>query len=90
MPNARAYWRLGLSIPRAVGNAVQRHALKRQLREAFRLSQHDLPELDTEGFDLVLAARQHKPLESDQYRAILQSLAKSLRDEWRRKRSDQA
>jgi ribonuclease P protein component len=42
--------RFGLSVSRKVGNAVVRSAVKRLLREAFRLSQHDLPS----GLDLVL------------------------------------
>jgi ribonuclease P protein component len=42
--------RFGVSVSRKVGKAVIRSAVKRRLREAFRLSQHDLPS----GLDLVL------------------------------------
>jgi ribonuclease P protein component len=45
--------RLGLAIPGAYGNAVQRNRLKRLLREVFRLNKTDLPR----GVDLVFSSR---------------------------------
>jgi ribonuclease P protein component len=48
--NSLGRTRFGLSVSRKVGKAVARTAVKRLLREAFRLSQHDLPN----GLDLVL------------------------------------
>ena len=45
--------RIGLAIPRAVGNAVQRNRLKRQLREAWSTVADEAPP----GRDYVLVAR---------------------------------
>jgi ribonuclease P protein component len=47
--------RLGLAVPRAVGNAVVRNRIKRQLREIWRAKESagDLPA----GGDFVLAVR---------------------------------
>jgi ribonuclease P protein component len=44
--NDLGYPRLGLTVSRKVGRAVHRTRWKRALREAFRLTQHDLPALD--------------------------------------------
>lgn len=45
--------RLGITVSRKVGVAVVRNRVKRLLREAFRLHQHELPS----GLDLVAIAR---------------------------------
>src|SRR5262249_55096559 len=54
--NELGYPRLGLTVSRQRGGAVERNRWKRLLREAFRLSQHSLPPLD-----LVCIARAKVP-----------------------------
>ena len=51
--NELTHARLGLSVSRKVGGAVQRNRWKRILREAFRLSVEQLPA----GVDLVVIPR---------------------------------
>lgn len=46
--------RIGLSVSRKHGNSVVRHRLRRLLKEAYRLAQHDIPE----GLDLILIPQQ--------------------------------
>lgn len=50
--------RLGISVPRKVGNAVQRNRIKRIIREAFRLHREVFPQ----GSDIVFAVRPGFPL----------------------------
>jgi ribonuclease P protein component len=69
--NERGMTRLGTSIGRKYGNSVQRHRLKRLIKEAFRLSQHELPA----GWDLIVLPRQGKPAELPQYQRSLLNLS---------------
>ncbi len=59
--------RLGLSVPKRVGNAVVRNKIKRRCREAFRTSQQDLPK----GLDILVTARPHTPLQTDDYSRLI-------------------
>ncbi|HZZ77542.1 MAG TPA: ribonuclease P protein component [Gemmataceae bacterium] len=57
-PNGLDRLRVGLSVSRKVGNAVQRNFFKRLYREAFRLTRAELPA----GLDLVMLPRStHEP-----------------------------
>ena len=85
LPNSLPYPRLGLAIGRRVGGAVERARLKRLLREAFRLTQHNLPRTDTGSYDLVINAREHKPLELAEYQSLLLDLAAQLHAEWQKR-----
>lgn len=49
--------RLGLAVPRALGNAVTRNRIKRQLREAWRARLEEVPT----GRDYVLIAKPGLP-----------------------------
>lgn len=74
--------RLGLSVSRRVGSAVERHFWKRRLREAFRLVQHDLPH----GFDYIVVVRGRTPPEVATLGGMLQKLSASAVRRGRRTR----
>jgi ribonuclease P protein component len=52
-PNGLPHTRLGLSVSRKVGGAVERNRRRRLFREAFRLTRHQMPT----GLDLILIPR---------------------------------
>ncbi len=77
-PNNLGHPRLGLSVPRAVGNAVARNRIKRRLREAFRHAQHDLPG----AYDVVITVRRHEALPVAEYRRQLADVIERLHRRW--------
>ncbi len=52
-PNDLPHNRLGLSVSRKFGGAVQRNRMRRLFREAYRLTRHQMPA----GLDIVLIPR---------------------------------
>ncbi|PHQ81269.1 MAG: ribonuclease P protein component [Phycisphaera sp.] len=72
LPNALGHPRLGLSVGRRVGNAVKRNAIKRRLRDAFRLIAADWPAGQT-GLDLVIVVRPHDTRPASAYMGLMES-----------------
>jgi ribonuclease P protein component len=77
-PNELSHPRLGLAVPRRVGTAARRNRIKRLLREAFRLLQHDFPR----GYDLVVVVRPHEPMRLAEYQKTLSALMVRLHGMW--------
>lgn len=63
LPNELPHHRFGMTVPKRVGNAVKRHRIKRQLREAFRLNQVYWPG----RYDLVVIVYPHEVLTPGKY-----------------------
>ncbi|MDA1017270.1 MAG: ribonuclease P protein component [Planctomycetota bacterium] len=72
--NGRPQSRVGVSVSKKHGNAIIRSGLKRRLREAFRLTQHDLPG----GLDLILIPRHKSGSTVEDYQQSLTTLARKL------------
>jgi len=68
-PNRLGHPRLGISAPRRLGGAVVRNRVKRMIREAFRLSQHELGAMD------IVCVPRSVPESVDQVARILKDAA---------------
>jgi ribonuclease P protein component len=73
-PNHLGVTRIGLSVSRKHGNAVIRGKLKRWIREAFRLLQHELPE----GLDLIIIPVNAEKASFKNYHKSLKKLVNKL------------
>ena len=69
-PNDLPHHRLALITPKKVGSAVRRNRVKRELREAFRLMQHELPG----HYDVLLVIRPHEATSLGEYQRLLSYL----------------
>jgi ribonuclease P protein component len=78
IPNSLSHPRLGLSVGRKVGTAPKRNRIKRLIREAFRLMQHDLPR----GYDLVVNVRPHEVALLADYQRMFSSMMLRLHAKW--------
>lgn len=80
-PNDLGVTRIGLSVSRKLGGAVVRTRLKRLIREAFRITQHEIPE----GLDLIVIPRSAKEASLENYGASLKKLARKIERQFRGK-----
>ena len=74
MRNGLTETRLGRSVSRKHGCAVRRNLKRRRLREAFRLTQHQLPA----GLDLILIPRQRDDSTLLDFQRSLRTLVERL------------
>jgi ribonuclease P protein component len=82
MPGATPVTRIGISIGRRVGCAAKRNRIKRLLREAYRLSQHDFARTAPGPYDIVVVVKPHEPLALEEYRRRLAAALATLHAVW--------
>ena len=82
LPNDSTLARIGVSVSRRHGGAVVRNRRRRLLREAFRLTQHQLPT----GVDFVLVPRQRSDSTLADFQHSLRKLAQKLASRWPERR----
>ena len=83
VPNGSQRVKFGISIGRRVGIAVKRNRIKRLLREAFRLLQHDFPR----SYDIIAVVRPHDTLRLAEYQKLLSALMVKLHRAWSAEKS---
>jgi ribonuclease P protein component len=71
--NGLEFSRLGLSVPKRVGNAIKRNSLKRLCREAFRSLQPGFPE----NIDVLITVRPHDRMHLSDYVTMISKGATS-------------
>lgn len=84
--NGLSHPRLGCSVSRKLGGAVVRNRYKRLLREAFRLTQHELPA----GVDLVVIPRPGAEPTLESVRSSLRELAQQAAEKLGARRQPQS
>ena len=98
LPTTLKHPRLGLGVSTRAGNAVRRNAIKRRLREAFRLGWRAWPmasnwenaqakpqAAEVVAYDVVVSVRAHEPLKVEAYQELLLTAVRELDATWRKK-----
>ncbi len=85
LPNGREECRLGLAVGKRAGPAVTRNRIKRLVREAFRLRQHELPRSKDGRYDLVVSVREPAGLTLTEVQCLLEELAGAVHREWEKR-----
>jgi ribonuclease P protein component len=70
LPNQLSHHRVGIVTPKKIGPAVRRNRVRRQLREAFRVMQHDF----SPHHDFLLIVRPHAATTLADYQRMLSDL----------------